>query len=42
LAVKYCISPAARNKLTLETLQIKKEVDEQKSITAKLIDKKKA
>jgi phage terminase small subunit len=42
LAVKYCISPVARNKLTLEALQIKKEVEEQKSITAKLINKKKA
>jgi phage terminase small subunit len=42
LAVKYCISPAARNKLTLEALQINKETNEQKSITAKLIGKKKA
>jgi phage terminase small subunit len=42
LAIKYCISPVARNKLTLETLQINKEVEEQKSIIAKLIDKKKA
>jgi phage terminase small subunit len=42
LAIKYYISPAARNKLTLETLQINKETNEQKSITAKLINKKKA
>jgi phage terminase small subunit len=42
LAVKYCISPIARNKLTLESLQIKKEVESQKSITAFLIEKKKA
>jgi hypothetical protein len=41
-AVRYCISPAARNKLTLETLQIKKEADSQKTITAKLIGRKKA
>jgi hypothetical protein len=41
-AVRYCISPAARNKLTLESLQIKKEVENQKSITAKLIGRKKA
>jgi phage terminase small subunit len=41
LAVKYCISPTARNKLTLEELQINKEVEEQKSLTAKLIGKKK-
>jgi hypothetical protein len=42
LATKYCISPTARNKLTLETLQIKKEVEDRNSITAKLIGKKKA
>jgi hypothetical protein len=41
-AVRYCISPAARNKLTLESLQIKKEIDSQNTITAKLIGKKKA
>jgi hypothetical protein len=40
LAVKYCISPAARNKLTLEALQIKKEMESQKSITATLIEKR--
>jgi phage terminase small subunit len=42
LAIKYCISPVARNKLTLESLQIKKEVDNQNTITAKLIKNKKA
>jgi phage terminase small subunit len=41
-AMKYCISPVARNKLTLESLQIKKEIDNQNTITAKLIGKKKA
>jgi phage terminase small subunit len=41
-AVRYCISPAARNKLTLESLQIKKEADNQKSMTAKLIGRKRA
>jgi hypothetical protein len=42
LAIKYCISPVARNKLTLENLQISKEVNEQKSLAVKLINKKKA
>jgi hypothetical protein len=41
-AVKYCISPIARNKLTLESLQIKREIDSQNSITAKLINRKRA
>jgi hypothetical protein len=41
-AIRYCISPMSRNKLTLETLQIKKEIDTQNTITAKLISKKKA
>jgi hypothetical protein len=41
-AVRYCISPMARNKLTLESLQIKKEIDSQDTIVAKLISKKKA
>jgi phage terminase small subunit len=42
LASRYYISPVARTRLTLETLQINKEVQEQKSITAKLIGSKKA
>jgi phage terminase small subunit len=42
LAVKYCISPVARSRLTLDMLQIKKETDTQKTITSKLIGKKKA
>jgi uncharacterized metal-binding protein len=42
LAVKYCIRPVARSRLTLDMLQIKKEADTQKTITSKLIDKKKA
>jgi phage terminase small subunit len=42
LAVKYCISPVARSRLTLDMLQIKKEADTQKTITGKLISKKKA
>jgi phage terminase small subunit len=41
LASKYCISPTARNKLTLESLSIKKEI-EHTSITAKLISNKKS
>jgi phage terminase small subunit len=41
LASKYCISPTARNKLTLESLSIKKEI-EQTSVTAKLLSKKKS
>jgi hypothetical protein len=41
-AIRYCISPMSRNKLTLESLQIKKEIDNQNTITAKLINKKKA
>jgi phage terminase small subunit len=41
LASKYCISPTARNKLTLESLSIKKEI-EQTSLTAKLLKKKKS
>jgi phage terminase small subunit len=42
LAVKYCISPTVRAKLTLENLQISKEIAGQRSITAKLIGDKKA
>jgi hypothetical protein len=41
-AIRYCISPMSRNKLTLESLQINKEIDNQNTITAKLINKKKA
>jgi phage terminase small subunit len=41
LASKYCISPTARNKLTLESLSIKKEI-EHTSITTKLLNKKKS
>lgn len=44
-AVRYCISPAARNKLTLETLQavrLKKEVEKKDTITAKLVKRKRA
>jgi phage terminase small subunit len=41
-AVKYCISPMSRNRLTLESLQIQKEIDSQNTITAKLIGRKKA
>jgi phage terminase small subunit len=41
LASKYCISPTSRNKLTLESLSIKKEI-EQTSLTAKLLNKKKS
>jgi phage terminase small subunit len=41
LASKYCISPTARNKLTLESLSIKKEI-EQTSLTVKLLNKKKS
>jgi hypothetical protein len=41
-AVRYCISPMARNRLALESLQIQKEVDNQKTITARLIGRKKA
>jgi phage terminase small subunit len=40
-AVRYCISPMARNRLTLESLQIKKEIDSQNTITARLIGRKK-
>jgi phage terminase small subunit len=42
LAVKYCISPVARNRLTLEELQIQKEIDSHNTITAKLIGRKRA
>jgi phage terminase small subunit len=41
LASKYCISPTARNKLTLESLSIKKEI-EHTSLTTKLLNKKKS
>jgi hypothetical protein len=44
-AVRYCISPAARNRLTLETLQtvrLKKEIDKKDTITAKLVKRKRA
>jgi hypothetical protein len=42
LASKYCVSPAARNKLTLEAIQIKKEVENRDSITARLINRKRS
>jgi phage terminase small subunit len=41
-AVRYCISPMARNRLTLESLQIEKEINSNISITAKLIGRKEA
>jgi phage terminase small subunit len=41
LATKYCISPVARNKLTMESLNIQKEIKQQ-SVMAKLIGKKRA
>jgi phage terminase small subunit len=41
-AVRYCISPMSRNRLTLESLQIQKEIDSRNTITAKLIGRKKA
>jgi hypothetical protein len=41
IAVKYCVSPGARNRIRIEALSIRKETEHQASATAKLLRRKK-